>query len=105
VHRIDNYDVDLGGRNVLISEHFDYFGSRAKPLPVDLYRICHQSQGHRSNMNQPYFDRFNQWLSDLKLQPGQLYGWPDYVIDWQDSERSACQAWRKDDEQDREICG
>jgi hypothetical protein len=82
VHGPVNERTDLSGENVLISRNFYYFGSRAIPLPDYLLRICHQTQGHRSNSNAPYFGQFVAWLRSLELAPGQLYGWPDFMIDW-----------------------
>jgi len=82
VHGKNNIEIDLGGNNVLISKDFYYFGNKAKKLPEHLLPICHQSQGHRSNLNQPYFNQFVEWIRSLSLQPGQQYGWPDYIVDW-----------------------
>jgi len=103
VHGPGNRDVDIGGQNVLISEHYFYFGTHAIPLPDDLHPICHQTQGHRSTANQPYFDRFVAWITGLRLVPSQLYGPPGFIIDWQSSDCSACQTRQRDDEQDREV--
>jgi hypothetical protein len=82
VHGKNNIDTDLGGENVLLSWHFYYWGREAIGLPDDLLPICHQTQGHRSDSNAPYFGRFVNWLRSLKLESGQLYGWPDYMVDW-----------------------
>jgi len=76
VHGPLNQTTDLSGKNVLISKHFYYFGSRACPLPDHLLAICHQNQGHRSDLNAAYFQPFVEWIEGLKLEPGQ-YGWPD----------------------------
>ena len=88
VHGPKNEKVDLGGRNVLISRDFYYFGSRAITLPKALQGIVHQSQGHRSNLNAAYFSAFESWVRGLNLEPGQLYGWPDHIVDW--SSVAAC---------------
>jgi hypothetical protein len=103
VHGPGNRQVDLGGQNALISRYFFYFGSNAIPLPGDLSQICHQTQGHRSTANQPYFDRFVEWITGLSLVPGQLYGSPDFIINWQSPECGGCHTRQKDDEQDREV--
>ena len=55
----------LHGKNVLVSRDFYYFGSRAIPLPDHLLPICHQTQGHESTANAPYFQRFVTWLRGL----------------------------------------
>lgn len=82
VHGERNIKNDLGGENVLISTDFYYFGSRAYPLPDHLLGICHQTQGHKSKSNALLFRDFETWIRGLGLAPGQLYGWPDYIVDW-----------------------
>lgn len=82
VHGRSNIARDLGGENVLVSRRFYYFGNRAIPLPDDLRGICHQTQGHRSNSNDRYVKKFIAWICGTVRQPGQLYGWPDFIVDW-----------------------
>lgn len=82
VHGPGNIETDLGGEKVLISKEFYYFGSNAISIPEHLWEICHQTQGHRSDSNAPYFDAFVRWLNSLELTSGQLYGWPDYIVKW-----------------------
>lgn len=82
VHDSGNIETDLGGKNVLLSKDFYYFGSKAKTLPDYLRPICHQTQGHRSNSNAPHFDQFVSWVRSLVPTPGQLYGWPDHIVEW-----------------------
>lgn len=82
VHGQDNIDKDLRGENVLMSADFYYFGSRAIRLPGQLRPIIHQGQGHKSDANDPYVEPFERWILSLALTPGQLYGWPDYIVDW-----------------------
>lgn len=82
VHGSGNIETDLGGKNVLLSKDFYYFGSKAKELPDYLRPICHQTQGHRSNSNAPYFDQFVSWIRSIVPALGQLYGWPDHIVEW-----------------------
>jgi hypothetical protein len=101
VHGVESVETDLGGENALISRYFFYFGSSAIKLPDDLLPICHQTQGHRSDSNAPYFDQFVSWIRNLGLASGQ-YGWPDFVIDWHGpSSCQGCSIRRVDDENDR----
>ncbi|GAH33906.1 unnamed protein product [marine sediment metagenome] len=101
VHGPGNVDTDLGGKNVLISRDFFYFGSRAMRLPDYLLPICHQTQGHKSTSNAPYFEAFELWIRGLSLTPGQLYGWPDHIVDWSLPEGSGgCVERQRDDEFD-----
>ena len=101
VHGPGNAKTDLGGENVLVSRDFYYFGSHAIPLPDDLLPICHQTQGHKSKANAPYVDRFVTWLRGFNLAPGQLYGWPDFIVDWAAvSPCGGCIIRKLDDEDD-----
>ena len=100
VHGPANIETDLSGKNVLISRDYYYFGSRAKELPDYLRAICHQTQGHRSTSNAPYFEQFVSWVRSLALSPGQ-YGWPDFIIQWASIEScGGCLPRKLDDEND-----
>jgi len=104
VHGSGNVEKDLSGENVLLSRDFYYFGNRAIELPNDLRPICHQTQGHRSTSNAPYFDQFIKWIRSNALSPGQLYGWPDYIVEWNTiSACGGCIARQRDDENDLEC--
>jgi len=83
VHGPLNAAKDLSGLNVLVSRHFYYFGSNAPSVPAHLEEICHQTQGHRSDANDPFFDDFVRWIEGGNRKVGQLYGWPDFVVDWE----------------------
>jgi hypothetical protein len=101
VHGPGNIKTDLGGKNVLISRDFYYFGSRAKRLPDYLFPVCHQTQGHRSNSNAAYFQQFVAWVRSLGSTPGQLYGWPDFVVEWEAiASCGGCVIRQLDDEHD-----
>ncbi len=100
-HGSQNVQTDLSGENVLISRHFYYWGAKAIALPSHLHNICHQTQGHRSDSNAPYFNLFISWLGDLNLVPGQMYGWPDFMINWSTAHRcNGCSDRRIDGEHD-----
>lgn len=88
VHGAGNRKSDLGGKNVLLSQDFYYFGSRAVPLPKELLPICHQGQGHKSDANDRYVAPFEHWVRGFG-SGGQIYGWPDHIIEWS-RERLAC---------------
>jgi Nucleotide modification associated domain 2 len=76
VHNASNRKTDLGGLNVLLSDHFFYFGDRPRAIPKRLKSIVHQTQGHRVSLNTPYLAPFLQWLKSLNLKPNRLYGRP-----------------------------
>jgi Nucleotide modification associated domain 2 len=101
VHGPKNRKTDLRGENALISRHFYYFGSRAIEVPRSLRRICHQTQGHKSHANDPYVRKFVAWLRSLKLPLGEMFGWPDYIVDWNlVAERGGCLVRKSDGERD-----
>jgi hypothetical protein len=82
VHGPKDVETDLSGGNVLISRDFYYLGTNAIRLPDHLLPICHQTQGHKSNLNDSYVDAFVAWIRGLGLRAGQMYGWPDYIVNW-----------------------
>lgn len=84
VHGAENMSTDLRGANALISRDFYYFGSKAIRLPDSLMPICHQTQGYKSNINEPYVAKFEAWIRGLDLEVGQLHGWPDHMVNWSD---------------------
>ena len=100
VHGKINIKTDLAGKNVLISNHFYYFGSKAKPLPKRLNKLCHQTQGHKSYANANLLEPFIAWCSSYPQ--GQL-GWPDFIVDWKYRPQCGCVSRKKDDEKDTII--
>jgi len=76
VHTEKNRSVDLSGQNVLLSEHFFYFGNRPCRLPDQLSAIVKRNRGHKSHANTPYVDAFVDWIEGLKLRQNRLYGDP-----------------------------
>jgi hypothetical protein len=81
VHNASNIGTDLGGKNVLISDHFYYFGDAAIKIPAYLLPIVHQRQGHKVRLNRPYVERFLRWLKSRNLPPNHLYGGPSTRVD------------------------
>jgi hypothetical protein len=76
VHDERNREVDLGGVNALLSEHFYYFGDDPEPLPRPLLPIVHRMQGHKSRANADYAEGFVAWIEGLGLAANQLRGEP-----------------------------
>jgi hypothetical protein len=76
VHTEANRETDLGGVNVLLSKHFYYFGDQPIKLPRDLLPIVHQTEGHKSRANAPYFDRFVSWLESAGYRRNAILGNP-----------------------------
>lgn len=104
VHRSENVATDLSGLNVLVSNHFYYFGNHAIPLPHHLLPIVKQGQGHRSWSNQPHVTDFVSWLKGLPLRPG-VHGEPQLDLFKDDKSVTSCaQAAARESEQD-ELLG
>ncbi|MGH1421506.1 MAG: hypothetical protein ACRBEQ_06780 [Hyphomonas sp.] len=82
VHGPGNQSTDVAGRNVLMSRDFYYFGKNAVELPQNLHPIIHQQQGHRSQSNNQFVERFIDWIRGSEFESGQVYGWPDFTVDW-----------------------
>lgn len=80
VHDSGNMENDLGGRNVLLSRDFYYFGANAIALPVELLAIQH-GRGHKSLANAPYVDTFVRWIRTL---PSGRQGEPGVRLNWDD---------------------
>ncbi|MDZ8104735.1 MAG: hypothetical protein RM338_03805 [Nostoc sp. DedQUE12a] len=77
VHCQSEIETDLGGQYALLSKHFFYFGDQALLLPKGLIdNIVIQRRGYRSHKNDPYVERFLDWLNNLNLKPNHLYGNP-----------------------------
>lgn len=76
VHNEENRDVDLGGRNVLISRQFIYYGGNAIDLPIHLQGLVHTTQGHKWKMNSTLLDSFVKWFNE---QPRGMVGAPGFV--------------------------
>jgi hypothetical protein len=94
VHIEENRATDLSGGWVLLSDHFFYFGDKPIDLPQEILGIVKQGQGHRSNSNAPYFNKFVQWIHSLGYPPGSLIGKPQM---WQNVEvpLGACATGRR----------
>ncbi|HCW63166.1 MAG: hypothetical protein ABGW88_04960 [Leeuwenhoekiella sp.] len=82
VHIIKNRDRDLGGKNVLLSNHFYYFGKNAINIPEHLHPIVKQGQAHKSNANEPFKLEFIDWIERSKYLPNYLYGEPQIKVDF-----------------------
>lgn len=76
VHNERNRDTDLGGKFVLLSTEFFYFGNKPIELPENLKPIARQGQGHNSQSNSPFVESFIKWLYGLGLKPNVLNGSP-----------------------------
>jgi hypothetical protein len=76
VHDESNRQRDLGGKYVLLSDNFYYFGDNAPMLPRHLMAIVKQGQSHRCPLNDPYVNDFLQWIESLAYEPNTILGDP-----------------------------
>jgi hypothetical protein len=76
---LEHLNKDIGGKNVLISEHFYYFGDEAPVIPDHLLGICHNRQGQKKLTNQQAGD-FIKWINtDFNTGiHGDPIGWGEY---------------------------
>lgn len=102
VHNEDNRPVDLGGRNVLISRHYTYFGANAVALPAHLHPLVHSTQGHKWRMNASLFDAFVTWI---ERQPSGKHGEPGHALadDFWEGKRG-CAPRCADDREGQILC-
>jgi len=73
-HRPRDMARDLSGLNVLIAEHFYYFGSNAPEIPPKYGDLVPRGRGHRCNLKADVVERFLDWLQ-LSFEPG-VHGGP-----------------------------
>ena len=76
IHSEDNRKRDLSGKYALLSKHFYYFGNQPVQLPEHLYPIIHETQGHKSDQNEPYAQNFVDWIENLGYRKNKLHGEP-----------------------------
>lgn len=73
-HKPCERDRDLSGLNVLLSNHFYYFGDSAIFLPTLFLNFQKKGRGHRIISDQHLVNEFEKWISNYKLNS--LYGEP-----------------------------
>lgn len=61
--------TDIGGRNVLVSRQFWYFGSNSPPISTELIHLVHAGRGHAVHKNRRPrdIDQLNAWLSAWQI--------------------------------------
>lgn len=61
-HSEESREHDLGGRHVLVSDQFYYFGKEAVPVPEKLLEIIKKGPGHKCNFEPGVVERFVTWI-------------------------------------------
>jgi hypothetical protein len=76
----EHLKTDTGGNNVLISEHFYYFGDKAPIIPQELIDVCHSTQGHKKIIDQQLVINFSNWISSSFRRGvyGNPLNWSEY---------------------------
>ena len=69
VHSAEDMAKDLGGRNVLVSRHFYYFGEKAVPVPEQLLRTIRPARYDRCKFSDEVVQAFVAWVTGL-AEPG-----------------------------------
>lgn len=90
VHVLENRKRDLGGKNVLLSDYFYYFGKNAINIPKRLLPIVKQGQAHKSDANEPYKLDFVDWLEKNPYPPNELHGEPQIKLDFSKYHEKKC---------------
>ena len=80
VHDLGNKDTDLGGKNVLLSNHFYYFGDHPLFLPEKFQCIIKPNQGHKSKSNSNIVEEFIEWVTSLEISTNSLVGKPQIKL-------------------------
>jgi hypothetical protein len=62
VYNKEHFRKDIGGKNVIISERFYYFGDNAPILPDHLINVCHTTQGEKIVRPDELATQFLEWL-------------------------------------------
>lgn len=77
----EHLETDTNGTNVLISEHFFYFGDKAPKIPSELKDVCHTTQGQKVVQPTLLATDFLSWLT-TNFQVG-IHGDPINWIEYQ----------------------
>lgn len=67
VHNENNRRRDLNGYNALLSKHFYYFGSEAKPLPAEFKKLIKKNQGHKKIEDIQLIRKFEEWIEQFEV--------------------------------------
>ncbi|HEY3443634.1 MAG TPA: hypothetical protein VGK29_22945 [Paludibaculum sp.] len=79
---------DLGGKNVLISETFAYFGSKPLPLPQELESLI-VARGHRSHFTDDVKEEVRRLVSQSALGVHAApHDWPQDEFSWKGADCS-----------------
>lgn len=83
IHDIWQRPRDLRGKNVLLSNHFYYFGENPVVFPQHLQRLIKKNQGHLKVEDGELLSQFELWIKTY--DKNRLYGDPQLMHDFNKS--------------------
>jgi hypothetical protein len=93
-HHPDDMPRDLSGVYTLLSDRFVYFGRIPVDIPDYLRPIIHTGQAHKSNLNAPYVEHFEEWITSRFLH-NKIYGMPAKAPTFQEVEFGSKPSYRE----------
>lgn len=101
VHIELNISNDLSGENALLSDHFYYFGSGARPFPPNLKQLIKRNQGHLIIEKKNIIQQFENWIQQFELNriyaDAQLRWYFDKAVDQELI--SKCSKWHLEEDE------
>jgi len=64
MHKLKDMRRDLSSKNVLISDHYCYFGKNAIIIPGEFRAVIKKGPAHKCNFDSNFVDRFIYWVSE-----------------------------------------
>lgn len=100
VHSEWNRATDLGGKYVLLSDHFFYFGDQPVTLSEELLEIVKKGPGHKAHFTPQVIEAFTHWIYSLGYPPATLIGKPQLTVAAKDACSVCAPRDRQEDEAD-----
>jgi hypothetical protein len=72
MHDQRSLDRDVGGKNVLVSSDFYYFGCEAIAIPSEFRSLIPTTQGHKNTCDLKLIKRFWSWLEATAPRRGRI---------------------------------
>ena len=72
LHNQSHETRDIGGKNVLISRSFFYFGRKPISIPTRFHHLLAITQGHRNTHDEKVIKKFWKWLESRSPRKGRI---------------------------------
>lgn len=79
LHCSDDIERDLSGENVLMSDHFYYFGENAIQIDCRFKELLKHKQGHLKFENENLTNDFVVWLTGFGYERNSINGYPQLL--------------------------